>query len=181
MNKSLKQLASMSMLAGLLGASAAQAQVWPQAESAYQQNRQQSPQWIENKAAPQPNVPQYRQAAPMMAPQQQVPQMAYPQVNRNYSQQYYYSPYARPYGPYNYYQPRRNNWGGGMPFFGNNRSGGWPNGNWGNWNMPDMDMSMPDMNMPDMNNMPFSDMPSPSFDMPSPSFTVPNMPMPFWN
>lgn len=189
----IKTLTAASLMLAVSSVAANQ-QLWPQSENAYQKNKQQSPQWIESqRRSMQPNqAPSYN-----IVPQQ-VPQgypQAYNQPYSQYSQPYNNQAYAPQYAPNNYYAPRpyggkyppqyrsNRNGFGNMPFFGgNNRNGGgWPNGDWGNWNMPNMDMSMPDMNMPNMSNMPFSNMPSPSFDMPSPSFTTPNMPMPFWN
>lgn len=155
-------------------ATSVQAQVWPQAENAYQ-TTQQSPQWIENQTqAHAPTYPVYGYQPPVNnAPLGMMPNAGYaPYYGAPQYPQYSYMPNY--YGQNNWNSmpmngPANMPWGNQNPWNSNNGNtpwNAWRNGdfNMGNW-------SMPNMNMPSMPNM----------QMPSPTFTIPNMPMPFWN
>lgn len=165
MNKTIRSaMNTLLLIGGFTLAQPCVAQVWPQPESAYQ-NRQHSPQWIENRHIQSP--PASQGTAPNGYLSQGMP---YNYTPNGYRQTPPY--YRQDMAPRGYYQPGYGtypNYSTGYNTPWNN----WRNGNWdmGNWSMPNM--SMPDMNMPNM--------PSPNFDMPSPSFNWPNMSMPFWN
>ncbi|BBP44620.1 hypothetical protein THMIRHAT_23660 [Thiosulfativibrio zosterae] len=165
-NKPTQKLIHACLVGGLLmGMSQANAQNWPQSEDTYR-STQQSPQWIEQKAAPsvQQNTAPMTQQAP--APQFYGQPMPYGYGAPMNGYPGYPAPayggYGYPGYPVNngYGSPQGWNNGPRPPFFGNNGFGPW-NGS----NFPQM---------PDMGNMP-------NMEMPSPSFTFPTMNMPFWN
>ncbi|MDG6773894.1 hypothetical protein QCB45_06085 [Thiomicrorhabdus sp. ZW0627] len=172
-------LKALLLIGGVSLSQAASAQFWPQPESAYQ-DRQHSPQWIENQH-PQSFTPSSPAIQGNHADGMPPSYSRYPAPQGNYmpyetAPAYGNAPHynAQPgaYGNYPMYTPRYNGAWNNTPW-NNTPWNNWRNGNWdmGNWSMPNM--NMPQMNMPKM--------PNPNFNMPSPSFSWPNMSMPFWN